>query len=60
MVYTHHSFFHMLDLVERQSVGSISNLEAAPSGPNQLRVTWNRVPGATGYKVTWRLREGEF
>ncbi|XP_058023138.1 collagen alpha-1(VII) chain isoform X1 [Ahaetulla prasina] len=45
--------------VERQSVGSISNLEAVPSGPNQLRVTWNRVPGATGYKVTWRSREGQ-
>ncbi|XP_032094990.1 collagen alpha-1(VII) chain [Thamnophis elegans] len=45
--------------VERSSVGSISNLEATPSGPNQLRVTWNRVPGATGYKVTWRLRKGQ-
>ncbi|KAM3848241.1 collagen alpha-1(VII) chain [Vipera latastei] len=41
------------------SVGSITKLEAAPSGPNQLRVTWNRVPGATGYKVTWQLREGQ-
>ncbi|KAM6470386.1 collagen alpha-1(VII) chain [Liasis olivaceus] len=45
--------------VESPSVGSISKLEAAPAGPNQLRVTWNRVPGATGYKVTWRLREGQ-
>ncbi|KAL7986113.1 hypothetical protein Chor_011279, partial [Crotalus horridus] len=45
--------------VELPSVGSITNLEAAPSGPNQLRVTWNRVPGATGYKVTWRLRDGQ-
>ncbi|KAK9406165.1 collagen alpha-1VII chain [Crotalus adamanteus] len=45
--------------VELPSVGSIINLEAAPSGPNQLRVTWNRVPGATGYKVTWRLRDGQ-
>ncbi|XP_070587488.1 collagen alpha-1(VII) chain-like, partial [Erythrolamprus reginae] len=43
--------------VERQTIGSITNLEAAPSGPNQLRVTWNLVPGATGYKVKWRLRE---
>lgn len=50
----------MLDLVDLPSVGSITKLEAAPSGPNQLRVTWNRVPGATGYKVTWQLREGEY
>nr|XP_020653718.1 collagen alpha-1(VII) chain [Pogona vitticeps] len=45
--------------VEYPSVGSISNLEAAAVGPNQLRVTWSPVVGATGYKVTWRPRDGQ-
>ncbi|XP_062977415.1 collagen alpha-1(VII) chain [Elgaria multicarinata webbii] len=45
--------------VEYPSVGSVSNLEAGAVGPNQLRVTWNPVAGATGYKVTWRPRDGQ-
>ncbi|XP_053155536.1 collagen alpha-1(VII) chain isoform X2 [Hemicordylus capensis] len=41
------------------SVGSVSNLQAAAIGPSQLRVTWTPIAGATGYKVTWRPRDGQ-
>lgn len=40
-------------------MGRISNLQTTLIEPNKLRVTWNPVNGATGYKVTWRVRDGE-
>ncbi|XP_062825428.1 collagen alpha-1(VII) chain [Anolis carolinensis] len=45
--------------VEPPSVGTITSVEATAVGPNQLRVTWSPVVGATGYKVTWRTRDGQ-
>ncbi|KAL8212551.1 UNVERIFIED_CONTAM: hypothetical protein K2H54_050547 [Gekko kuhli] len=45
--------------MEYPSVGSITSLKAIATGPSQLQITWRGVPGATGYKVTWRLRDGQ-
>uniref|UniRef100_K7G4Y9 Collagen alpha-1(VII) chain n=1 Tax=Pelodiscus sinensis TaxID=13735 RepID=K7G4Y9_PELSI len=42
-----------------QPVGSITNLRVAEIRPNQLRVTWSGLPGATSYKLTWRASDGQ-
>uniref|UniRef100_A0A8C0GBP7 Collagen alpha-1(VII) chain n=1 Tax=Chelonoidis abingdonii TaxID=106734 RepID=A0A8C0GBP7_CHEAB len=39
-------------------VDGITNLRVAEIRPNQLRVAWSGLPGATGYKLTWRASDG--
>nr|XP_048713923.1 collagen alpha-1(VII) chain isoform X3 [Caretta caretta] len=41
------------------SVGSVTNLRVAEIRPNQLRVSWSGLPGASGYKLTWRASDGQ-
>ncbi|KYO29739.1 collagen alpha-1(VII) chain isoform B [Alligator mississippiensis] len=45
--------------LDSSPVGSITNLQVAEVGPNQLRVIWQRLPGATSYKLTWRSADGQ-
>lgn len=40
-------------------MGSVSELRVTEAGPSQLRVTWRGLPGAGGYRLTWRASDGE-
>ncbi|XP_061864653.1 collagen alpha-1(VII) chain [Colius striatus] len=39
-------------------VGSVSELRVTEASPSQLRVTWQGLPGAGGYRLTWRGSDG--
>ncbi|XP_018612087.1 collagen alpha-1(VII) chain [Scleropages formosus] len=39
---------------EQQAVGKVTNLRVMNANSRRIRIAWEGVPGATGYRVSWR------
>ncbi|CAN0001303.1 unnamed protein product [Lampetra planeri] len=44
--------------VEPQLVGPVGDLQVVKVGSSSVRLAWSGVPGATAYRVYWRLASG--